>query len=267
MNGTPRDARAWFSRFHAGTRPEWTGERVELPRWLADLGPVVSVAYLRATPRGEELREHRFAPHARPTLARDDRGALAVVGGHYNVTEVGIVDNKAMTLHRDPRAGFTSAAPMARYTPRGVPIHGLATPREGAVVPRANPLEFADLRVGAARVLDAAVVGGTAFVGLGVSDMIVERTMWSESARAVAQGLGLGLPGALLCFTPAQNIGTGLVAAGMAGAGLRVARARQWDRTVAGWLARMMPGRTAAREGGSLWDEGADVRVEAVANG
>lgn len=176
------------------------------------------------------------------------------------------MDNKAkaLTLHRDPRGAFSSPAPLARYTPQ---VHGKATPREGAVVPRANPLEFADLRVGAARVLDAAVVGGTAFVALGLSDMVVERTMWSEPARAVAQGLGLGVPGALLCFTPAQNIGTGLVVAGLAGAGMRVARSRQWDRIVAGWFARMMPGRTASREGGALWDEGADVRVEAVAYG
>lgn len=262
-----RDASRWFEQFHGGRAPDWVAERVELPHWLADLGPVLSVSYLRDNGAGElEPRQHTFAPHARPTLARTESGRLAVVGGSYNVTHRGIMDNKAMTRH-DPRAQFAPMAP--RVTSAGVPVHGRSTPREGAMVPRANPMSMMDLRKGAERLLDGAIIGGTCLVGVGVSDLIVERTMWGESGRAVAQGLGLCVPGAVLMMTSARHVGTGLFAAGVTGVGLRVARARQWDRAVAGWLERMMPGRpAAAREGGALWDDngGADVRVEAVAN-
>lgn len=160
----------------------------------------------------------------------------------------------------------------ARVTPQGVPVYGRQTPREVVLVRRANPLELVDMKEGGRRVADALVTGGTALVAMGLSDMIVERTTWPESGRALAQGLGLALPGAVLCFTDADAVGAGLVAGGIASAGLRVARARQWERVVAGWIQRMMPGRAAgaaADAGAVLWGDegGAEVRVEAAANG
>ncbi len=265
-------ARQWFERFHAGASPSWRLERLEPPAWLADLGELVSVAYVRDTPRGREVREHVFAPASRPVLARDDRGALAVVGGSYNVREVGIVDSHKGLQHV-PHHAALSHAPRGialRTTPAGVPVHGRQTPREGAMVPRANPMSVQDLAHGAQRLGSAVTVGFGTLAGVYLSDMVVERTTLGEKGRAFAQFAALGVPGSIALMTGAHHAGAGAVSAAITGAGLRLFRAWGWDRMLAARLARWWGTmRPEERAGAGLWPEGAgaDVRVEAVANG
>ncbi len=261
----PDDPRRWFKAFHAGTAPTWVEHHARTPRWLADLGPAVGVAYLRPTPRGEELRVHAFAPHARPTLARNDLGELDFVGGSYSVKEAGIVDNQL--ARRDPREGF-KALTAQRMTPQGIPVHGRQTPREGVMIPRANPIGLVELRQGGSRLVDAGVIGGTAVVTHFSADAIVERTTWGEGTRSVASLVGGALPGALLLLTDAHVVGAGMIAGGITSGGLRFARAKQLDRWIARGMARLFPAR--ARDGAALFDNdtgGADVRVESVAMG
>lgn len=259
-----REAAQWYERLHGGLAPEWRAQPVEVPRWLGDLGPLASVTYLRHTPRGVEAREHVFAPHARPTLARTDSGQLAVVDGRYHVTERGIMDHTGLAL-RDGRAGFT-AITAQRYTPAGVPVHGRQTPREGVMVPRANPLSVADLREGGERIGGAVVAGGACLVLVAASDALVERTSWCENTRAAVQGVGLVVAGSGMCLTGAVDVGRGAIAAGITAAGLRYVRSRGWDRAIAARLASLFGSvRPEERSGGALWDESADVRVEAMA--
>lgn len=246
------DASAWFRRFH-GERPrQWLAAEWRRPEWVADLGPLVAVSYLG--PR-QVVRQHTFAPGARPVLVRDDRGALGVVGGDYKVEEVGIVDNRLTVV--DPRTRFTRA---------GVPVHGRQVPRgEVATVPRANPMTAADLVEGARRVGDAVGVGGVALMTVGGSDMVVERTAWGEGARAAAQ-LALIVPGAVLCATAAQRIGAGVVVGAIVGGGLRLARHWQWDRMAAAWADRVMPNRRTEETAPAAGIDDRDGRVEATVN-
>jgi len=262
-------AHDWYRAFH-GVSPRWSVEARRDPQWFADMGPAVAVTYLRPTSRGVELRTHPFKPESRPMLARDDGGSLHFLGGNYTVSEFGIMDqSRAMTRtdYNDPRRGMVpvSATAGVRYTPQGVPVHGRQVPREGVVVPRANPVSMVELREGGRRVLDAGVIGTTALVSVAVSDALVENTSWSEGARGWVQLAGLGLPGVVLTMTRARSVGVGLVAGGVSGAGLRWMRAAQIDRKIAAWYRKMFRSSSTGQTGGALWDEGGmDARVEAI---
>lgn len=251
------DAQRWFTRFH-GRAPEWVSQPIARPAWLADVGDVVAVTY-RARGRAG-LREHVFSPGAGPTIARDETGAGHLVGGAYKITEQGIMD-QSRAMMRDGRAGLMDAR--ARYTPGGVPVHGRQVPAEGVMVPRANPITMDDLRARAPRVGHALVMGGVASVAVGVTDAVVERMNWSEGYRAFVQGaVNVGVGGVLVLTDTHDDIGSGLIAAGVVAPVLRMARARQWDRMVAGWLARLRGVASASPSGaGVIYDDG-DFKVE-----
>lgn len=225
----------WYARFH-GRPSDVVSTVVRAPRALGDLGELVAVMY--RTPAGE-LREHPFMPHARPVLARDERGGLHVLGGAYTTTERGIVDmNHPMQRYEDPRA---------RYTPQGVPIHGLTTPSEGVAVVRHNPVDLvmdgiqeAGRRAGAVTVTVA-----SAGVTLLVTDAAVERLPLSESWRAGVQVLAGVVPG-VVALPHHPNAGTGIIVGGTVGGLSRFVRARGWDQTAARWLEGMLPARSAS---------------------
>lgn len=249
----PDDLARWYRRFQ-GVRPTVAPELLARPAALADLGELVAVVYRR---RGGDLREHAFSEHARPALARDETGALHVVGGDYRVTERGIVDMNHATgiaLHD---------AALVRFTPKGVAVYGRATPREGLAVPRFNPIGDAvgSLRRGGEVIARGVAVGGIAWASGTVSDVLVERTPWSEGWRAVAQGVMLGAPGVALAAS-APTLSVGLLSGALASAGGRFVRARQWDVRARTWLAGLMPQRPAAA--GVRGGEGFDVRTEAA---
>lgn len=246
------DLGRWYRRFQ-GVRPTVAPELLSQPTALADLGELVAVVYRR---RGGDLREHAFSEAARPALARDERGGLHVVGGDYRVTERGIVDmNHAtgMALHDASRV---------RFTPKGVAVYGRATPREGLAVPRFNPIGDAvgAVRRGGEVIARGVAVGGIAWAAGSVSDVLVERTPWSEGWRAVAQGVMLGAPGVVLAAS-APTLSVGLLSGALVSAGGRFVRARQWDVRARNWVASIMPRRPAA---GVRGGEAFDVRTEAA---
>ncbi len=69
------------------------------PKQLIELGPLSDVVYEKATTEGRIPYHHDFADHARPILARDERGKLHVLQGRYTVTAEGITDMKRRHRH------------------------------------------------------------------------------------------------------------------------------------------------------------------------
>lgn len=238
------DVARWYERFH-GHRGDVVAAVVSPPRELGDLGDLVAVLY--RTPAGE-VREHPFAPSARPTLARDERGRLHVLGGQFTVTERGITDmSHAMQKYTDPRASLAHSDPRTRYTAAGVPVHGLATPSEGVAVPRHNPVSMVvdGVRAIGQRAGSIAVTVSTAGVTALVSDAIVERTPLSPTWKAAAQVFGTALPG-IVAMPHYPDLGTGLVTGGAVAGISRFVRARGWDQIAMRWLQGMMPARAAS---------------------
>lgn len=248
------DLAGWYRRFQ-GERPTVSAEVLPRPAAVADLGELVAVVYRR---RGGDLREHAFAAGSRPALARDESGALHVVGGAYRVGPKGIEDmqhttHNGLALHDASRV---------RFTPRGVAVYGKAVPAEGLAVKRFNPIGEAvgAMRRGGEVIARGVAVGGIAWASGTVSDVLVERTPWSEGWRAVAQGVMLGAPGIVLAAS-SPTLSVGLLSGALVSAGGRFFRARQWDVRARNWLAGLMPARTAA---GVRGGEGFDVRTEAA---
>jgi hypothetical protein len=228
------DVAGWYRRFH-GRRGEVVSAIVSPPRELGDVGELVAVLY--QTPAGV-IREHPFTPHARPTLARDEKGALHVLGGAYTVTEKGIMDHNAMTRYADPRA---------RYTPAGVPIHGRSTPSEGVAVVRHNPVSIVmdGVREVGARVGSLAVMLPVAGVTALATDALVEQVPVSEPWRAAIQ-LGAGFVPGVVAMSSHPNLGVGLMSGSFVGSLQRVVKAWGWDQRAAAWLHGLMPARAAS---------------------
>lgn len=225
----------WYARFH-GRPGDVVSAVVRTPRELGDLGELVAVMY--RTPGGE-LREHPFMPHARPVLARDERGGLHVLGGAYTTTERGIVDmNHPMQRYADPRA---------RFTPQGVPIHGLTTPGEGVAVVRHNPVDLVmdGLQEAGRRAGAVTVTLVTAGVTQLVTDAAIERTPFSDGWRVVAQAAAGIVPG-IVALPHHPAFGTGLIVGATSGALTRFVRTRGWDQTAARWLEALLPHRSAS---------------------
>lgn len=71
------------------------------PRTLTPLGRLAEIQYRKLTPDGEHSYWHPFAKHARPLMARDERGRLWIYAGPYTVTERGIEDLPRWQVKRD----------------------------------------------------------------------------------------------------------------------------------------------------------------------
>lgn len=90
-----------YTDLHEGEPPA-SLRRVKVaapPKQLIELGPLSDVVYEKATPEGRIPYHHDFADHARPILARDERGKLHVLSGQYTVTAEGITDMKRRHRH------------------------------------------------------------------------------------------------------------------------------------------------------------------------
>lgn len=165
------------------------------------------------------------------------------------------------TISRAPAPTIVHARPVAHPPSRNAGV--VAAP----AAPAAPMLSFREMGAVAREVGETAVVGAATLAASAISDAIVERTSLSETGRAVAQGVTLGVAGTALMMTGARTVGRGVVVAGIVATGMRVVRAKQWDRIAARWLAQKLgTQRPEERAGSGLWDD-PDIRVEAMSEG
>lgn len=216
-------AARWFGVFHRAPPDGGALVRVRPPRWLAELGELSAVTYLRRLPGRVVAYQHTFAPHARPMLCRDDAGQLQTVGGSYSVTTRGITDSaprERTTMQRES------------YDNEGNPVHGR---REGKV-PLTNPDNTMDGLM--ERAGDAAVVALVAAGTTVASDAAVERLPWTEGKRAVLQGAGCVALGVGADQLGMRRTAVGIVAGGVVGASRRGLRALDAEARLRALLAR-----------------------------
>lgn len=86
-----------YRKFREKAPERITVYRLKMPRMLMAIGSVPFLYYYTTHKGGRQiLYEHKFAAHARPTLASSHDGkALYLVGGEYDFTRDGIVDRPA----------------------------------------------------------------------------------------------------------------------------------------------------------------------------
>lgn len=176
-------------------------------------------------------------------LARDDVGALVVLGGRYRVGARGIMDH-ATALQK-----YHQPAP--RYTPAGIAVHGRNAPREGLAVVRHNPLEMV-AGVGRAIVHGAATAGvvtGTGVATALVTDVAVERVPVAPAWRGVLQIVVPALA-AGACASSSPRLALGLLTGGVVPGAKRLVAAWGWDAAVSRMLDGLMrPANNAAGVG------------------
>jgi hypothetical protein len=203
-----RDAeRRFYTELHEGREPAWVGHVPDPKRYRVEyeLGELHSVTYRKATPEGNYLYKHDFAPHARPELVTDERGSLHVRGGAYTTTTRGITDHEpgATRMKRYAQAPRKNPQSETRETPRDNPSE--------------NEMTFWK---------NVGVIGGTVGVGTFAGDLALRKTKWGVGARGLAQAVvGAAVGYALRARYP--TLATGFAVYGIA-AGIRGA-AQQYN--------------------------------------